>query len=81
MERIESVDVFRLIAIVAVIAIHTSPFHVDVDGENEAYMYADMIINQLSRFAVPFFYVTSGYFWGLKVRKSSDPVLPGLSHG
>ncbi len=39
MERIESVDYFRLIAIVAVIAIHTSPFHVDVDGENEAYMY------------------------------------------
>lgn len=58
MSRIESVDIFRLIAIVAVITIHTSPFRADVIIESEAYKYLDVIFNQLSRFAVPFFFVS-----------------------
>jgi surface polysaccharide O-acyltransferase-like enzyme len=73
MTRIESVDIFRLIAIVAVITIHTSPFRGDV-VENETYKYLDVIFNQISRFAVPFFFIISGYFWGAKIRSGSDPM-------
>lgn len=72
--RIESVDIFRLIAIVAVITIHTSPFRGDIAVENEAYKYLDVIFNQISRFAVPFFFIISGYFWGSKIRSGSDPI-------
>lgn len=74
MSRIESVDVFRLIAIIAVIIIHTSPFRADVVVEDGIYKYLDVIFNQLSRFAVPFFFVISGYFWGVKIRNGSDPI-------
>ncbi|TAA46754.1 acyltransferase [Corallincola spongiicola] len=75
MNRIESVDIFRFVAIVAVITIHTSPFRSDATVGNEAYNYIDFILNQISRFAVPFFFIISGYFWGAKIRNGSDPVL------
>lgn len=74
MSRIESIDIFRLIAIVAVITIHTSPFRADVIAEVEAYNFLSVIIDQLSRFAVPFFFVISGYFWGIKIRSGTDPI-------
>jgi len=80
-ERIESVDVFRVLAIISVIAIHSSPFRVDVIDSSEVYRYLDVLINQLSRFAVPFFFIISGYFWGLKVRKGDDPISSGLVMG
>lgn len=72
MNRIESVDIFRLIAVIAVIAIHTTPFRGDVFSSNETYKYIDVTINQLARFAVPFFFVISGYFWGVKIRNGAD---------
>ncbi len=66
MSRIESVDVIRIAAIVAVIAIHTTPFE---QAGKTAYPgeQAYIIINQLARFAVPFFFAISGYFWGRRI--------------
>lgn len=77
MNRIESVDIFRLIAIVAVIIIHTSPFPTDVI-ENEIYKYIDMFLNQISKFAAPFFLIISGCFWGAKIRSDSDPITSSI---
>ncbi|MDR3629800.1 MAG: acyltransferase [Desulfocapsaceae bacterium] len=68
MNRIESVDVFKLLAIIAVIAIHTEPFHGLLPESPADWKYPGMVINQLARFAVPFFFVISGYFWGRRVR-------------
>jgi len=65
--RIQSVDTVRSIAIFAVVAIHTMPFF-------DTYIWpgSDLdlghLLNQLARFAVPFFFVISGYFWSLKTK-------------
>lgn len=71
MSRIKSVDTIRLLAIISVIAIHTKPFSVSEDS-GEIYYYLSIFINQMARFAVPFFFVTSGYFWGVKIRSGAD---------
>ena len=68
MNRIESVDSIRALAILSVIAIHTSPFLGNAFTES-VFLQVGVVINQLSRFAVPFFFVISGYFWGLKIRR------------
>nr|WP_319393032.1 acyltransferase [uncultured Desulfobacter sp.] len=71
--RIKSVDAFRLIAITAVIIIHTSPFAFSVP-DHRIYDFIAVSINQIPRFGVPFFFVISGYFWGQKVRKGFPPL-------
>jgi surface polysaccharide O-acyltransferase-like enzyme len=66
LSRIESVDVIRMAAIVAVIAIHTTPFEpASATAPSGELPY--IIINQLARFAVPFFFAISGYFWGRRI--------------
>jgi len=70
--RIESVDIFRLIAIIGVIVIHTTPFRSGPVADNEIVFDLSVLCNQLVRFAVPFFFIISGYFWGLKVRQGED---------
>jgi surface polysaccharide O-acyltransferase-like enzyme len=70
LSRIESVDIFKFLAITAVIAIHTEPFHSRYWGDADGLKYLSAIIEQFARFAVPFFFVISGYFWGSKVKKS-----------
>ena len=72
MNRIQSIDVFRLVAIAAVIAIHTSPFELEYPDENKTYQVLFITISQLTRFAVPFFFIISGYLWGTKVRNESN---------
>lgn len=79
MRRIESVDVFRLCAIVAVICIHTAPFGAQEVQSTPLLRYLSLLINQVSRFAVPFFFVISGYFWGRRVRDSG--AIWGVSRG
>lgn len=71
MERIESVDVFRTLAIIAVIAIHTKPFAINLPESNELYNWLHIIVSQVTPFAVPFFFVIAGYFWGIKARDSN----------
>lgn len=66
MSRLQSVDVVRVAAVIAVIAIHTTPFSSASVPVGERLDLAT-VINQLARFAVPFFFVLSGYFWGHKI--------------
>lgn len=71
MERNERVDAFRVLAIIAVIIIHTRPFeHQNLSLDEDFGVAA--ILNQASRFAVPFFFAMSGYFWGSKLTESSS---------
>jgi surface polysaccharide O-acyltransferase-like enzyme len=72
MVRIESVDIFRLIAIIAIITIHSTAFNADVLQNNLTYKYLYIILDQLARFAVPFFFVIAGYFWGVKINSGGD---------
>jgi surface polysaccharide O-acyltransferase-like enzyme len=67
--RNASVDMIRVLAITAVIIIHACPFR-DLELERTAKLYNPLgvFLNQLARFGVPFFFVVSGYFWGMKIR-------------
>lgn len=62
--RIPSIDAVRTLAIIAVVAIHCDPF---ISG-GHVYPGAAVgdLIDLLCRFAVPFFFVTSGYLFGKK---------------
>ena len=73
--RIESVDVIRTIAIVAVIAIHTTPLESPNTPIGSALDLATTI-NQTARFAVPFFFLLSGYFWADKFVEEKHLLLP-----
>ena len=73
MRRIQSVDSFRFLAIIGVIVIHTTPFK---GGElRDTYDYFYVAINQGARFAVPFFFIVSGFFFAKKIRVRGS-VLP-----
>jgi len=74
MTRIGSVDVFRIIAILSVIVIHTAPFKSEVFNGSSGDDFLYYLFNQLARFAVPFFFIISGYFWGVKIRSGSPVV-------
>jgi len=73
--RFTSVDSIRLLAILSVISIHTRPFSLPSEEFNSLYYYLDLTINQLARFAVPFFFAISGYFYGVKINKGGCPLL------
>ncbi|WP_394239701.1 acyltransferase [Vibrio astriarenae] len=67
-QKIASVELGRVIAIIAVIAIHSQLMTGYPLFNNEPWL--GNIINQLSRFAVPFFFITSGYFLQPKLEKT-----------
>lgn len=68
-ERIYSIDAMRIIAMAFIIAIHTDPFRgIGVYGN-----IFNFVIDSSARFAVPFFFVTSGYFFARKTAHR-DPV-------
>lgn len=56
-QRVNSIDIFRLLCALLIVIIHTSPF-VDV---NE--MVGFVVIQILPRIAVPFFFCISGYYY------------------
>ncbi|WP_374434886.1 acyltransferase [Inhella sp.] len=64
-KRIQSIDALRAIAAFAVIVIHTTPFRTQFASNGYSLDLA-LFLNQLARFAVPFFFVISGYFWATK---------------
>jgi surface polysaccharide O-acyltransferase-like enzyme len=66
--RIESIDVMRVLAMLAVIQIH-SPWYSKV---NVTSLDVATILDQLARFAVPFFFVISGYLWASRASISGD---------
>jgi surface polysaccharide O-acyltransferase-like enzyme len=78
MPRITSVETLRVIAILGVILIHTSPFQADLPESRPIYAWLDAVINGLARFAVPFFFVICGYFWGCKIRQGADVATSAL---
>ncbi|WP_460559938.1 acyltransferase [Halorubrum pallidum] len=57
--RIHSVDAMRIVAVVFVVMIHTDPFQ----GLGTVGNAVNFGIKSISRFAVPFFFLTSGYFF------------------
>lgn len=63
--RIISIDTFRVFAILAVIGIHAFAF----------WLYPKTYdwVQLLNRFAVPFFFITSGYFFTLRALAGKDP--------
>lgn len=64
-----SIDIARVIAAVLVIAIHTHPFsgiNVNIDF---------YISNALARMAIPFFFITSGYFFYDKYIKNNKYII------
>jgi len=65
--RNDSVEAFRVIAVLAVIIIHTKPFMRDLFPSPQ-YRLLEYLFNQPPRFAVPFFFVTAGYFLGRKAQ-------------
>lgn len=67
MKRNTSIDLFRIICAIMVIAIHTKPF-ADVNGNVE--FVATQII---PRIAVPFFYTVIGYFYISKLINNQKP--------
>lgn len=71
-ERIASLDVFRVFAIFAVILIHSKPFQ--GVGLSMGWNILALGINQGARFAVPFFFVTSGYLLARKIMVGSVPL-------
>lgn len=60
--RKSGIESFRFIAIVAVVVIHVYPSGDLVGG----------VLNQLARFAVPYFFIISGYFFYRKVTSDVD---------
>jgi surface polysaccharide O-acyltransferase-like enzyme len=70
--RINRIDSFRNVAILAVICIHTKPFLVP-DSSSLPYKLSGILINQGGRFAVPFFLIISGYLFGCKLTQGVDP--------
>ncbi len=67
MHRIQSVDTIRAVAITSVIAVHAAPFA----ELGSVYEYFWLAINQGARFAVPFFFVVSGYFFSTKLEPNN----------
>ena len=65
-KRNGSIDIFRYICAVMVVAIHTSPFY-DINA-HIGYVAAEV----LTRIAVPFFFLTSGYFYIKKLHKDKS---------
>lgn len=61
-----SIDYVKVLAVLAVIFIHVRPFYL-IDPS------ITFVINQkFSRFAVPFFLITAGYFYGVKFLSSTN---------
>lgn len=60
------IDLCKLIMAVVVVAIHTEPL---VNCDNEVVL---MIYNQFIQFAVPFFFIATGYFLFLSISKCCD---------
>lgn len=59
-QRYSSIDAARTAAIFAVICIHTKPFD-------------SALLIQACRFAVPFFFIASGFFFGKQLEKGTPP--------
>ncbi|TMT87508.1 acyltransferase [Haloterrigena sp. H1] len=64
-DRIYSIDSVRIIAMAFVVAIHTDPFR----GLGATGNMVNFLIDSVARFVVPFFFMTSGYFFARKTAR------------
>lgn len=72
--RISSIECGRTLAIMAVMLIHISPFANPFDPtawSETHFVYLAGFFNQIARFAVPFFFLCSGYFLWPKLQKQA----------
>lgn len=69
--RINSVDSFRVLAILSVVGIHSFAFWTTPD----AYVWVQLF----NRFAVPFFFISSGYFFTQKALAGGDATAMALT--
>ena len=68
-----AVDTLRLIAVFGVVCLHAQPFISDrLVGHAHAWLLLGRAISYAARFAVPFFFCASGYFWGRKIRGGAN---------
>ncbi len=65
--RICSIDIFRYVCAIMVVAIHTSPFS-EINKEL-GYIFTEII----PRIGVPFFFAVTGYFYIQKLEKAQKP--------
>jgi surface polysaccharide O-acyltransferase-like enzyme len=66
--KIASIEAVRAIAIFCIIATHTAPF-LRTAASYDGWYYLGHIVQQFNSFAVPFFFITSGYFFSLGIDK------------
>lgn len=74
MKRIQRVDLGRFLAVVAIIILHVQPFRLIPPEQNTIFRALDILLTNMARFAVPFFFVISGYFWGTGIRNGQSPI-------
>lgn len=77
--RINRVDSFRVAAVLAVICLHTKPFSA-LDSPSKIESLCGILIIHAGRFAVPFFLILSGYFFGCKLAQGVDPFQLGRKY-
>lgn len=69
--RYNLIDIIKAFAIFAVVCLHTNPFlKVDIMGLNGKYL--TFIIDTLSRFAVPYFFIVSGFLFSKNLAKKGN---------
>ncbi len=69
-ERIKGIDTFKVIASFFVICLHTAPFEYSAQKYSSSFFQAlEVLVYLLSRLAVPYFFITSGYFFGKAIQK------------
>ena len=79
-DRNLAVDTMRLIAIFCVLCLHTEPFNPDHMGYGwRGWEVLYLNITSACRFAVPFFFCISGYYWGRKIRSGQNPSAVSLA--
>lgn len=65
-------DILRIIAILAVVLIHTTSKSIELSGFDLIKVSFIFYINQLSRFAVPLFFLISGFVLALRYQKKLE---------
>ena len=72
--RYYSIDSFKLIAIFCIVCIHTNPFSDYYFGEIDGSLVDMFLIDSISRFAVPYFFMASGFLFILKCTKENNKI-------
>lgn len=71
--RLDGIDTLRAVAVAAVVYIHLSPFRGTAYDGTTAQFVADLA-NLPCRFAVPFFFLSAGYFFAARLRPGANPL-------